>query len=527
MYGVATMTQESIPAEFHRIMGTESENAVLESLNLYPGKGLKLHYSHASYKPIEVRPEFYEDYDGEMPVINGFLRTGGHRMYLEPAGGFAEFSTGESTSPLLIVRAEQWGDEYVHNLVGAMKKHSAYDYSRRPISRLAIKRTLGEHNSTCGMHQNYLGFREIDLVSGYGPLLSTHVIASNVWAGAGGVRLKRNNQSHEFVAGAKLSDVTRDYNISTTSGKPVINTRDEPHADRDLWQRIHVTSTDGNRWPWPQFMKLATTSLVLRLVENNIECSGLTIDQSEAHLVKAANVCSITGLVGSDEINARVQDLSVTLANGDRIHPLKIELKLVEKCEEMAKSHFITEEERYALCEWRSICEQMLEDASSANEHVEWIGKLCLGSDALDRRKSKGDFSYNWNAFELAWCNLDPVKSIAIKAWKRYGPQQEIMRRAAAARSLPTRADARSGAVTWARNNFDLPPTVIFDWAVIRAMKCKPVYMLDPYDANPIPWQDLLAESYKVDIDYEARIEYAITQYRESFLLEQQSLGVI
>jgi hypothetical protein len=437
--------------ERERIMGTETEYALF-------GPSADPRETHqVGYLPMSVSPWVWKnlaDWPIEKPV-NGFLPNGA-RTYQE-IERYAEYSTAESLSATATVRHEIEGEEYVFALAGLMTERRAslepitlggsdsLPHEVQPVTH-AVKRTLAANGNTCGMHANFLGLRELHMIRHYGPVLSAH-LATSIWAGAGGVYYSRSRQEHRLLAGAKLSDVWSDFSDETTRIKPLINTRDEPWADAGRWRRIHVTSMDGNMWPWPHWLKLNSISLVLRLVENRMTADDLILADSMA----AVRTCALRGLTGPDGLDARLAGLEVELDNGETINPLNLQLRIIERCEKMAETHYVSDEEREALAAWRWVCEEMLRDALACQQHVEWIGKLALGCAWTERNAGSGraDDEVNLSVFENSWCSIDPSKSIGIRTRRRFAPQRDILERPMSPELDLTRAVARGEAVRW------------------------------------------------------------------------------
>ena len=492
-------------AERSRIMGLETECALLvpaaqEKLAYGPPPVLHTDLLHAAYQPtVEELPAFIRlGFLGEVPSHQGFLSFG--RVYREPYNGYIEHATAESSSAIDCIRRKHEGQAYVHQvgrLLLALANNPArarwamkrFGMPEIPAVQAIVQRTLGVDGATCGMHENYLAERNIRLESndgtGYGPVLMSHLV-TRLWSFAGGVRLHRHEPRYEFVGGAKLSAVETDYGVPTTHDKPIINTRDRPYADWERFRRNHLTSGDGGMWPWPDFMKLTTTSLVHRLVENDIDCRDVLL----ADPVPAARHCALPDLRRPEDLQQRIRELWVLLENGERIHPLELQLRLAKKCEIMARSCYVSPEESYALKQWRHICEQLLEDALSCQDHVEFIGKLALGTAALERRARKDrPVQLDWDAFETAWCNLDPAISLGMRSWQKLTPQRSIMD----ARLMPyqpTRADARKAALDHARATRPSRLSAIsVDWDKLGTTG-NYVSKPDPHDSDPGPWID-------------------------------------
>lgn len=478
------MTEVPDLRQTERIMGTESEYALIgDGPDSETGRSQVIYPMSAG----DSKPEYLEDFPGPA-CFKGFFDFG-PRTYSDHT--YAEYSTSELRSPLHVMHTELVnGESYIFTFVKHLLRLQDEGRWSGATPTLAVKRNLGEHGETCGMHENYLGLREIDIRT-YGRLLATHMLSRNIWAGAGGVKRLKPEGDYVFVGGAKLSHLANLFSLVTTDHKPIINTRDEPLADTKRWQRVHITSGDGNMWPWPTFMKLATNSLVMRLVENGVPHEDLVIDDNDESIAKSIQEACFYDLKGLEDINPRVRSARIWLTSGEAIDPLSLQMRFVERCEQMAQSHYISDEERLALTEWRQICELLSLDLVACRKYIEWIGKLYLGVKWVENSKSSEDPTVaNLNTFENMWCDLNPSESLGQKARAILKPQIQIMSAAQAAQLTPTRAMARGQAVRWILDN--LPEevrhtaiSVVWDQLGSGGKNYK---ALNPYDADPEPW---------------------------------------
>lgn len=474
-----------------RVMGLESECALLVN----DGKDNMLQECYDP--PLErLSRKMVEELFGlERPTMGGQVTFG--RIYREPVGGFAEIATRPSLSAIETIALKQEGEKYVQKLGQGMLKLAEQDRRAKPIERATL-RTLGSSGTTCGMHENYLGMRELDMERDYGPVLMSHLV-TRLWSFAGGAKLDPDSGEHQFIAGTKLSSVKHKYMISTSSDKkPIVNLRDDIYADQSTYRRIHVTSGDGNLWPWPEFMKLTTTSLVLRLVENKTDCQDIEL----AEPLKAARDCMMPDIRSPEELNSRISNLSVELVNGERIHPLELQLRLMSKCRQMAKTHYISAEEAYALGKWEWINDQMLEDAWKCHKHVEFIGKLIIGQGIMEKRQNnKNKIQMDWDAIESAWSDLHLEHGIGIANRDRIKQQQEIMNISLMSPSLPTRSDALLAAKDWlqASEYYErMHDNLYFMWnGIYSSIPTSGVSLQNPYDGDPNPAIEFLEKQAK------------------------------
>ena len=232
------------------------------SLRRIHGTELEL-YAATDLAPGEAPAPLSHDWQNEnlmkavAPEYRGlghFLRCGS-RFYMD-VGQHPEITTAEEDNASDLVAAELAVEAIA---VDSLQRMAALKGSKIYINR----RVAGAGSEACGYHENYSCDRNI-----YGrpdtlAILGLHVATRTIFAGAG--MLDGNG---DFVIAQKASQVTAGVDAGTTKVKPVINSRDEPHADAALYGRIHVVSGDPALSPWTTWIRAGTTDIVLDLIEN-------------------------------------------------------------------------------------------------------------------------------------------------------------------------------------------------------------------------------------------------------------------
>ena len=187
---------------------------------------------------------------------NAFLTSGG-RAYLD-VGAHPEYATPECRSARDLVAAERAGDGLLVSLAGRAASDEA-ERGRETVFTL-VKNNVDPWGNTYGSHENYQVPRSVDPAAFEGWLVP-FLVARQLLVGAGRWRRGRFTLSQRCEA---LADVVSNQ---TTRTRPLINTRDEPHADAARWRRLHVISGDSNLVEPSAWLKVAATELVVRLAE--------------------------------------------------------------------------------------------------------------------------------------------------------------------------------------------------------------------------------------------------------------------
>ena len=189
-------------------------------------------------------------------TTNAFL-VGGGRAYLD-VGSHPEYATPECNSAHDLVVAERAGDELLLDLVARAEADEAAD--GRETTFTLVKNNTDPWDNTYGSHENYQVPRGLDPAALEGWLVP-FLVARQLLVGAGRWRRGRFTLSQRCDA---LVDVVSNQ---TTRSRPLINTRDEPHADAGRWRRLHVISGDSNLVEPSSWLKVAAAELVIRLAE--------------------------------------------------------------------------------------------------------------------------------------------------------------------------------------------------------------------------------------------------------------------
>src|SRR3954466_2547693 len=158
-----------------------------------------------------------------------------------------------------------------------------------------------------GAHENYLMDRKtpfIDIIRGLVPFFVTR----QVFAGAGRVGIGPEGRTQGFQLSQRADFFEVEVGLETTLKRPIINTRDEPHADADKYRRLHVILGDANLAELSTYLKVGTTSLVLAMIESRWlgddlriaepvrELRAVSHDPSLRHQVKLADGRLLTAL---------------------------------------------------------------------------------------------------------------------------------------------------------------------------------------------------------------------------------------
>src|SRR5215207_7777884 len=269
-----------------RIMGTETEFGI--SVPGQPGANPMLTSSqvvngYAQTQPLARKTRW--DFDEEHPLrdARGFdlsrevadssqltdeetglanvILTNGARLYVDHA--HPEYSAPECTNPRELVVLE--GARQARQIPGAP-----------PIN--LYKNNTDNKGASYGSHENYLMRRSTPFAS-IVRHLTPFFVSRQVVTGAGRVGIGQDGNAHGFQISQRADYFEVEVGLETTLKRPIINTRDEPHANPDRYRRLHVIIGDANLSEVSTYLKLGTTCLVLAMIEEGFLGVDLSIER--------------------------------------------------------------------------------------------------------------------------------------------------------------------------------------------------------------------------------------------------------
>src|SRR3954451_18177825 len=208
--------------------------------------------------------------DDEIGLANVIL-TNGARLYVDHA--HPEYSTPEVTNPRDAVLWDKAGER----VMAAAAEHAAKTIPGAAGIQL-YKNNTDNKGASYGCHENYLMRRQTpfaDIVRHLTPFFVTR----QVMVGAGRVGIGQDGRQHGFQISQRADFFEVEVGLETTLKRPIINTRDEPHADPERYRRLHVIIGDANMSEISTYLKVGTTALVLAMIEDRFIGADLAVEQ--------------------------------------------------------------------------------------------------------------------------------------------------------------------------------------------------------------------------------------------------------
>jgi proteasome accessory factor A len=364
-----------------------------------------------------------EDEAGSL-LMNMVLGNGA-RLYVDHA--HPEYSSAEVTNPRDAVIWDAAGD-----LVAlAAVRRLAADPELPPVN--LYKNNTDNKSVSYGSHENYLMPRSVpfgDIVRGLTPFFITRQII----CGAGRVGLGQDSSTPGYQISQRADFFEAEVGLETTIRRPIINTRDEPHATADKYRRLHVIIGDANLSQSSNYLKFGTTALVLSLIE-----AGLA-PKVEVH----EPVTALQAVSHDTSLTAKLR-----LLDGRRVTALDLQWIYHEAAAKLAQDTGVADavdgdgHTHEVLERWATTLTQLDSDRGAAATSVEWLAKLSL----LEGYRDRDNLAWNdarLGLVDLQWADIRPEKGLYYRFLARNRMQRLVEDSAIAAAVTEPPSDTRA-----------------------------------------------------------------------------------
>ncbi|MHB8826096.1 MAG: Pup--protein ligase [Acidimicrobiales bacterium] len=355
-----------------RIFGVETEYGITFSLR-----------GQRRLSPDEVSRFLFRKVVAWGRSSNVFLENGS-RLYLD-VGSHPEYATAECDTLNDLIAQDKAGETILRELVDYAQGQLVEEGIRGDI--FLFKNNTDSSGNSYGCHENYCIDRIEDL-SRLEQVFIPFLISRQIFSGAG--KVVTNARGTSYSMSQRAEHIWESISSATTRSRPIINTRDEPHADPEKYRRLHVIVGDSNMNEYATFLKVGTAAVVLAMIEDRTT------------VLRDFNIAS--------PINA-LRDISydlwskepIKLVSGRDMTALEIQEDLCERAELFAQRRSLPPDQIEAVRMWREVIEQYRSDPMGLADRVDWIAKLQiierererLGVELSDARVALIDLLYH------------------------------------------------------------------------------------------------------------------------------------
>jgi proteasome accessory factor A len=319
---------------------------------------------------------------------NVFLENGS-RLYLD-VGSHPEYATAECDTLVDAVAQDKAGESILRELVEYAQGQLSDEGIRGDI--YLFKNNTDSTGNSYGCHENYC-IERIDDLSRLEQVFIPYLISRQIFTGAG--KVVTNAKGTAYSMSQRAEHIWEAISSATTRSRPIINTRDEPHADPEKYRRLHVIVGDSNMSEFATYLKLGTAAVVLAMIEDR---NTVLRDYNMASPINALRDISYD--LWSKE--------PVKLTNGRDLTALEIQDDLCERAELFLQGHPLPADQVHAVQLWREVIEQYRNDPMGLADRVDWIAKLQIiererersGVELSDPKIALIDLLYHDTSFE-------------------------------------------------------------------------------------------------------------------------------
>src|SRR5215210_865770 len=359
-----------------KVIGTETEygiaavgvpdfNPVLSSsllISTFAGSLRRIRWDYEQESPLRDARGFEpvpsrEVSDEDLGLANVILPNGA-RYYVDHA--HPEYSTPECLTPRELVVHDKAGERILERSLEELGRSAIAP----PMLQIYKNNSDGKGNSY-GTHENYL----VDRALPFGDIvrdLTPFFVSRQVFTGAGklGAEAQWDEADRSIYQLTQRADFFEtEVGLETTLKRPLINTRDEPHADPDKYRRLHVIVGDANMCEVATFLKIGTTALVLKMIEDAF-LPDLSLESPVQALHEVSRDITCTA--------------RINLTDGRQLSAVELQWEYLEHAKKYVAREDDTPENREVVERWEAVLATMETEPLTLHRELDWVAKYRL-----------------------------------------------------------------------------------------------------------------------------------------------------
>jgi proteasome accessory factor A len=298
---------------------------------------------------------------------NVFLRNGA-RLYLD-VGSHPEYATPECDNVIDLVAHDKAGERILEGLLVDADRRLREEGIAGDI--YLFKNNTDSAGNSYGCHENYLVGRHGEF-GRLADILIPFLVTRQIICGAG--KVLQTPRGAVYCVSQRAEHIWEGVSSATTRSRPIINTRDEPHADAERFRRLHVIVGDSNMSETTMLLKVGATDLVLRMVEAGVVLRDMTLDNPIRAIREVSH--DMTG-------RSRVR-----LANGREMSALEIQWEYLSRAKDFTEKNGVDAVSLRVLEMWERAL-TAIEDGNldKIAREIDWVTKYQL----IERYRAKHD----------------------------------------------------------------------------------------------------------------------------------------
>jgi proteasome accessory factor A len=347
-------------------------------------QSLKLLWDYDQEDPLVDARGFELDEEYDVPdqhdnmAINKILPNGA-RFYVDHA--HPEFSTPECSNVLDLLRYEKAGERILN-----LSRAGANQLLPSGRTIIIYKNNSDQKGNSYGYHENYLLDRRTPFQT-IAEQLMPFLVSRQIFCGAGKVGSENGTEHVPYQISQRADFFETEMGLDTMVKRPIINTRDEPHANRDRYRRLHVIIGDANMSEFTTYLKVGTMLVVLQMIEDGFLPESLVLRNPVRALRDISHDPSCK--------------LLVPMKNGTKMTAIDIQWWYHEAAQRYLAQHpdcHPTYPD--VVAEWGGVLDRLGHDPMQLHREIDWVMKLHLLTNYMERRGS------NWQDPRIAMMDL-------------------------------------------------------------------------------------------------------------------------
>ena len=340
----------------------------------------------ADARGFQVEGEKYTPNQQENVARNKTLINGA-RYYVDHA--HPEYSCPEVTNARDLVIHEKAGERILE-----ISRREANSLLPAGAQMLIYKNNSDRKGNSYGCHENYL----IDRRTSFKQIvehLTPFFVSRQLFTGAGKVGSENRGEPCDYQLSQRADFFETEVALDTMVKRPIINTRDEPHADRDKYRRLHVIVGDSNMSEYTIYLRNGVTALVLSMIEDGAITKDLTLRDP---------VRSIKEVSHDPSCKREIQ-----LDSGKKLTAVQLQKEYLEMAQRYTDSQSLDAVTNDVLVKWQAVLERLESDPMELSTQIDWVIKKALIEGFMERK------GLDWQApqvqmLDLQYHDIRPAK---------------------------------------------------------------------------------------------------------------------
>ncbi len=302
----------------------------------------------------------------------------GARYYVDHA--HPEYSCPEVTNPRDLVIHEKAGERILET-----SRREANSLLPDGTQMLLYKNNSDRKGNSYGAHENYLMDRRTSFKQVVEHLLPFFV-TRQVYCGAGKVGSENRNPPCDFQITQRADFFETEVALDTMVKRPIINTRDEPHANREKYRRLHVIVGDANLSEYTIYLRSGTAAIVLSMIEDGAIGKNMTLRDPVRAIKEVSHDPSCTR--------------KIQLDNGKSFTAVEFQREYLEMAQQYLSQRSSEPWQQDILDKWAEVLDALERDPMELATRIDWVMKKALIEGFMERK------NLDWEAAQVQMLDL-------------------------------------------------------------------------------------------------------------------------